>query len=130
MRLCLLSGSVHSFVILRFREISRDNRRLHEEDIIALESALSDVQYQIEGLSGTLRNYDRLITFSTIDVYLSEVRDLTIVQEEDTFLSDLKTAAVTGTHGLIHVVQSLILTVVSGWWIFLGIATLIMISYY
>ena len=31
MRLCLLSGSVHSFVILRFREISRDNRRLHEE---------------------------------------------------------------------------------------------------
>lgn len=32
MRLCLLSGSVHSFVILRFREISRDNRRLHEEE--------------------------------------------------------------------------------------------------
>lgn len=94
------------------------------EDIIALESALSDVQYQIEGLSGTLRNYDRLITFSTIDVYLSEVRDLTIVQEEDTFLSDLKTAAVTGTRGLIHVVQSLILTVVSGWWIFLGIGAL------
>lgn len=98
------------------------------EYIIALESALSDVQYQIEGLSGTLRNYDRLITFSTIDVYLSEVRDLTIVQEEDTFLSDLKAAAVTGTRGLIHVVQSLILPVVSGWWIFLGIATLIMLT--
>ena len=32
MRLCLLHGSVHSFVILRFREISRDNRRLHEEE--------------------------------------------------------------------------------------------------
>lgn len=89
------------------------------EDIIALETALSDVQYEIEGLSGTLRGYDRLIAFSTLNVYLDEVRDLSVVQTEASFMSDLRTAAVTGTRGLISSVQGIILAVVYGWWFFL-----------
>ena len=48
MRLCLLHGSVHSFVILRFREISRDNRRLHEE-----EQNFSTVMYMIENAAAS-----------------------------------------------------------------------------
>ncbi len=88
------------------------------EDIILLEDALSEVQYQIEALSGTLRNYDRLIAFSTLNVYLSEVRDLTVVQKENTFLDDLHSAAVQGTRGLVTVVEGLILTVVYAWWFF------------
>lgn len=99
------------------------------EDIITLESALSDVQYEIESLSGTLRNYDRLISFSTVEIYLSEVRDLSVIQEEDSFLSDLKTAAVTGTRGLIEFVQDLILAVVYGWWMLLILALIVLLVY-
>ena len=47
------------------------------EDIIALESALSDVEYQIEQYSSELNRYDGLIGFSTFNVYLYEVGRVT-----------------------------------------------------
>ena len=43
------------------------------EDIISLESALSDVEYEIEQLSSTLNRYDSLVGFSTIYLTLDEV---------------------------------------------------------
>ena len=47
------------------------------EDIITIESAISDVEYQIESLSGELRHYDALIGYSTIYVTLNEVYKVT-----------------------------------------------------
>ncbi len=47
------------------------------EDIIALESALSDVEYQIEQYSSELNRYDALVGFATFNVYLSEVGQVT-----------------------------------------------------
>lgn len=43
------------------------------EDIIALEGALADVQYEIDQHTTTLRRYDSLIGYSTFTVYLNEV---------------------------------------------------------
>ena len=43
------------------------------DDVLLLESELADVRYEIESLSGTLRKYDSLISYSTIDVYVYEV---------------------------------------------------------
>lgn len=42
-------------------------------DVVTLEKALEDVNYQIEQLTGTLRQYDSLIDYSTVSVSLSEV---------------------------------------------------------
>ena len=42
-------------------------------DIVALEKALADVNYQIEQLTGSLREYDSLINFSTVSIQLNEV---------------------------------------------------------
>ena len=47
------------------------------EDIIALENALSDVEYQIEMHSSELRRYDALIDFSTFNISLYEVGRVT-----------------------------------------------------
>lgn len=47
------------------------------EDIIALESALSDVEYEIEQYSSTMNRYDSLVSFSTIDLTLQEVTKVT-----------------------------------------------------
>ena len=47
------------------------------EDIITIENAISDVEYQIESLSGELRHYDALIDYSTIYVTLNEVYKVT-----------------------------------------------------
>lgn len=43
------------------------------EDIIALESALTEVEYQIEQYSSDLNRYDALVGFSTVQIHLSEV---------------------------------------------------------
>lgn len=50
-------------------------------DIITLEGAISDTEYEIESLSGTLRHYDALVGYSTISVELREVYRLTEVEE-------------------------------------------------
>ena len=47
------------------------------EDIITLESAISETEYQIERLSGDLRHYDALIGYSTVSVSLNEVYRIT-----------------------------------------------------
>lgn len=46
------------------------------EDIITIESAISETEWEIENLSGTLRHYDALVDYATIDVELSEVYKL------------------------------------------------------
>lgn len=43
------------------------------EDIIELENALADVQYEIDMYSTTLRKYDSLIDYSTFTIHLNEV---------------------------------------------------------
>ena len=46
------------------------------EDIITLESAISETEYTIESLGGTLRHYDALVDYSTVYISLSEVYHL------------------------------------------------------
>lgn len=46
------------------------------DDIITIESAISETEWDIENLSGTLRHYDALVDYATIDVELSEVYKL------------------------------------------------------
>ena len=43
------------------------------ESIIALESALSEVEYEIQSLSTDLEHYDDLIDYATVDLHLQEV---------------------------------------------------------
>lgn len=47
------------------------------EAIIALQDALSEVEYQIEQYSSTLNRYDSLIGYSTIHIWMDEVRSIT-----------------------------------------------------
>lgn len=75
------------------------------EDIISLESALSEVQYEIDLYSSDLRKYDSLIDYSTFTVTLEEVRrvdDTPTVQEGfgAQLLSSLKSGWVGFTDGL------------------------------
>ena len=45
-------------------------------DIITIESAISDTEYEIESLSGTLRHYDALVDYATVSLSLSETYKL------------------------------------------------------
>ena len=51
-------------------------------DIITIESRLSQVRYQIESMESQLRTFDNKIDYSTIYLAIEEVRELTPVVEE------------------------------------------------
>ena len=52
------------------------------EDIITLESALSDVRYQIESLTASLRRMDSQVAYSYLNISLREVVEYQEVQEK------------------------------------------------
>ncbi len=55
------------------------------EDIIVIERRLSEVRYQIESMESQLRTYDNLIDYSTINLSINEVVQLTPVREQTTW---------------------------------------------
>ena len=74
-------GETYYDAELRLATLKTKHERLLElldraelmEDIIALESALSDVEYEIQQYSSTLKRYDGLIDFATVHLDLQEV---------------------------------------------------------
>lgn len=94
------------------------------EDIISLENALADCEYEIDSLTGEKRHYDDLVGFSTFNVTLSEVQTLTAVSEGSGFGAQVAHAAQSGLGGLTTAVRGLILIVVTLWpvLVLLGIA--------
>ena len=52
------------------------------EDIITLESRLSDIHYRLDAYSSTLRKYDDLVDFSTVHISISEVQKMTETKAE------------------------------------------------
>ncbi len=54
------------------------------EDLLKIESRLTDVRYELEQVTSQLRLYDNLVNYATIHLSVQEVREYTSV-EEDTF---------------------------------------------
>ncbi|MEA4912231.1 MAG: DUF4349 domain-containing protein [Oscillospiraceae bacterium] len=48
------------------------------EDIITIQDKLSDVIYQIESYTATLKTYDDLVAYCTVTIYLEEVTTITV----------------------------------------------------
>jgi len=51
------------------------------EDIITIESRLSEVKYQLESMKSQLRTFDNKVQYSTVHIYIDEVVELTPVVE-------------------------------------------------
>ena len=58
------------------------------EDIITIESAISETEQQIDNLSGTLRHYDGKVDYATIDISLNEVYKYSNTEEAPTTFGD------------------------------------------
>lgn len=55
------------------------------EDIISIETRLSEVRYQIDSMESQLRTFDNQINYSTVYIYISEVNRLTPTGEKGTW---------------------------------------------
>ncbi len=86
------------------------------EDIITIESAISDTELEIERLTGTLRQYDALVDFATVNISLEEVYRLSNVEEAPTsFASRLGQAFAAGWNGFVDVLEALVMILAYAW---------------
>ena len=86
------------------------------EDIITIESAISDAELQIEYLTGSLRHYDSLIDFSTINVSLDEVYRLSTEEETPvTFGDRLASAFKRGLNQGVENIEDFVIGVARNW---------------
>ncbi len=86
------------------------------EDIITIESAIADTELQIERLTGTLRKYDALVDYATVQINLQEVYVLT-EQEQPVigFWPKLVQAFGTGTSRFVDDMESFALRFARNW---------------
>ena len=86
------------------------------EDIIALESALSETELQIEFLTGSLRRYDSLVGYSTVNIHLREVYRLSTDEDVPmTFGQRLGSAFSTGLQRGMDNLEELVIGLAANW---------------
>jgi len=96
------------------------------EDIIALESAISETELEIEYLTGSLRKYDSLVNYSTVNLSLYEVYRLSTDQEVPlTFGQRLGDAFIRGLQRGIDGLEDFIIGVANNWVTLLILAAVI-----
>lgn len=101
------------------------------EDIIDLENAISETELQIEQLTGSLRHYDALVDYATIELRLREVLRLSTVEEAPpTFASRLGNAFTEGLRSFGDFLQGLAIFLACNWlWLLvLGLILLLVVK--
>lgn len=82
-------------------------------DLLEIESQLSDVQYQLENYTRQLKNMDQQVSYSTVDIRLSEVATLT--PTGTTFGERVADAFAGGWQGFVAFLQGFVLAVIYLW---------------
>ena len=89
--------------LARLRELLKKAENM--EDIITIESAISETEYEIERLSGTMRHYDALVDYAAVTLELSEVYRLSGTEDAPKSFSEKLSNAF--TDGLAAVAEGL-----------------------
>ena len=110
----------------RLQELLKEAKGL--EDIIELERELANVSYEIQSLESTLRDYDSLIDFSTVTVYLYEVNEVQSVEPSEESLGNrISTAFYSVLNALSDFGEGLLIFLVGGAPILLPLAIIAVI---
>lgn len=82
------------------------------EDIVALETHLSDIEYQIDNYGSQLKLYDNLVSYVTITIHLEEVSQIQAV-EEDSFWVKISKGFTRNTEDVFDGVVSFVIFVIT-----------------
>lgn len=95
-------------------------------DLLEIESQLSDVQYQLESYTGQMRLMDNQVRYSTVDIFLQEVRVLT--PTATTFGEKFVEAVTSGWRGFVDGAEDFILVVVYLWPVVLIVLAILLVA--
>ena len=94
-------------------------------DLLEIESQLSDVQYQLENYTRQLKNMDQQVSYSTVDIRLSEVATLT--PTGTTFVERIADAFGGGWDTFVAFLQGLVIALVYLWPVLLLAVVIVLI---
>ena len=99
------------------------------EDIITIESAISETEQMIDSLSGTLQHYDSQVDCATVNISLQEVGKLSNVEEPTATLGGRLAAALTsGCRSFLTAAEDLLVALVYSWvWLVILAAAVIVV---
>ena len=95
-------------------------------DLLEIESQLSDVQYQLENYTRQLKNMDQQVSYSTVDIRLSEVATLT--PTGTTFGERVVDAFADGWRGFVVFLQGFVLAVIYLWPVLLVVGIIVALA--
>lgn len=98
------------------------------EDIITIESAISETEMLIDNYSGTLRHYDGKVDYATVNISLREVYKYSNTEEAPTtFASRLGNSFSSGWNNFVDAMEDLAVGLAYSWmwWVILGAAAVI-----
>lgn len=86
------------------------------EDLITIEAAISETQWEIDNLSGDMNYYDSIVDYATIDISLNEVYQLSNIQEAPkSFWERIGNGFEEGGLGFLNFVEELVVTLAYSW---------------
>ena len=84
------------------------------EELIYIESRMSEVRYEIESIESQLRSYDNLVDYSTIHLTINEVREYTEPEPEVITLGDrIRKAFTDAVENVVDILQGLLVALVA-----------------
>ena len=112
--------------LARLQELLKQAKNM--EDIITIESAISQTEEQIEYLSGTLRRYDALVDYSTVNITLSEVYRLANTEEPvKGFGSRFVTALKSGWENFVDDTEDFLIDLAYSWmWVIVWVVVIVL----
>lgn len=84
-------------------------------DLYSIQSEISDVEYEIDSLTGTLNGLDSRISYSTIYIKMSETNRQSAVPEDRGFLASMSAALKNGTNDLVISFQDFLIFMAYHW---------------
>jgi hypothetical protein len=98
-----------SLKIQEERMLSLLERAENIEDILRIESELTNLRYQVESLTGTIQKWDNLVQFATIRVDIREVDKVTPDPDVTTWGTEISDAFKDSVIAVIRTLQNLII---------------------
>lgn len=98
------------------------------EDLMAVESRLSDLRYQIEYYEAQIKNYDLLVAYSTLNITVSET--ITYTPSNPSFFSRLASAFTNGFSNFVNAIGDLIIDIVYNIWTILFLVVIVFVGYH
>ena len=84
------------------------------EDLMSIESRLSELRYQIEAYETRIKNYDLLINYSTLYLTIDETK--IFVTEKTSFIKRLGISFISGASNLINNIENLLIDIAYNIW--------------